>query len=118
MALLPGGDQPLLTGYLFGKQLSQESRLIDLEHENNMIEIELGAEIAKWKNYAHSLEEALNNMGANATGIAATRKALVDEGQSCPHPEHHKLSHNKELRNQIYNKGAQAAELIIEKPRR
>lgn len=97
MALLPGGDQPLLTGYLFGKQLSQERELNHLKHKNNMNEIELGAEISKWKNYAHSLEEALNKLKADNDGVVAARDVLLEEGQSCSHPEQHKFSHNKEL---------------------
>lgn len=114
MPLLPGEDQSLLAGYVFGKQLGQAENLIDLEHKNKMATIEL----SQWKAYARSLEEALNNINAETQGVVATREALVAEGQSCNHPEHHKLSHNKELRNQMYDKGYAAAEPIIKEPRR
>lgn len=114
MALLPGGDQPILTGFLHGKTLAQESEILDVRRETQTVRHQL----AMWKNYAHSLEEALNQVNVDAAGIAAVRRGLIDEGQSCPHPEHHKLSHDKRLRDQMYEKGAKAAEPIIKNPRK
>lgn len=114
MAMLPGEDQPLLSGFLFGKQLAQEGQIQDAAHELAMKNIEL----SKWKAYAQSLEQLVNDMNADTKGVVATRNALVEEGLACNHPEHHKLSHDKGLRSQIYKKGYAETEPYIKEPRR
>ena len=113
MALLPNESQPLLSGFLLGKTLAQESENLDVRRENQSVRHQL----AMWQNYAHSLENALNELNSSADGAVATAKALIDEGLSCDHAEHHKLSHNKGLRDQIYDKGAKESVPVIKKPR-
>lgn len=84
-----------------------KKRLIEAFDARGVTVKELGDRCHGLFSEAHNYKKAatwLEGFAAEAEALEAVKSALLAEGQTCPHPEHHRLSHDPAAVGVIYRK--------------